>query len=522
VRQVDVPDGEPRLTMLQTIREYAVERLDRHRAFGRAVRRAHAAHYAETALRLRADLGGVGRDRALIAATRDIGNLRIAWAWWLAERDLDELGKLADTLLIINEARSWYQDTVHLTTDMLEVLSATPSSREHLAKEIALRTTLARARLTTSGYTPEVEDDLVHALSMFTDGGAALEDGAGVAQHCAVLRSLANLHMLRAEFVESRTLGERMIELAERHDLPGVRADGGLVIGANRIFLGDLAGGLQQLDAAIESFESMPRRIVGYRPGSDPRVICLATSAFALWLLGRPDRAADRARQGIELSDGLGHPFTSAYARFHAGLLHLFRREPEVTLERALGVLEIADEHDTLIWRAVGGCLMGAAQAELGRADDGLARVRAGLELYRGIRTPPVFWPMLRFLEARACLRAGQVEQGLETIDEAIAIVGVGPGGMLLAELELLKGDLLAGRAESSAAGSPDTWYRRALDAAVAIGAVTSQLRAATRLARREEAGGEAHVLLGELLAGLTDGLQTSDVLDARAVVEAR
>ena len=65
------------------------------------------------------------QERALTATKTEVGNLRIAWRYWLAQSDLGRLGHLAGSLLTLNEAGGWYQDTVELATDMLAVLART-------------------------------------------------------------------------------------------------------------------------------------------------------------------------------------------------------------------------------------------------------------------------------------------------------------------------------------------------------------------------------------------------------------
>ncbi len=69
----------------------------------------------------------------------EVENLRIAWRHWVAEADLEQLDKLASSLLILYDARGWYVDTVALTTDLLSVLASTTTSPERVGKEIALR-----------------------------------------------------------------------------------------------------------------------------------------------------------------------------------------------------------------------------------------------------------------------------------------------------------------------------------------------------------------------------------------------
>ncbi len=170
VRQVDAGHGEPRLLMLQTIRDHATERLD-DRPDGSRVRRDHAVYYAELAERLLRQLGGPQRDQVVDALAHDAGNLRIAWRYWIAEQDLAQLTRLADSLLILNEARGWYRDTVELTTGLLAVLAGTTPTPELAGKEFALRMSLARALMATRGFTPEVEQALTHALERMETAG---------------------------------------------------------------------------------------------------------------------------------------------------------------------------------------------------------------------------------------------------------------------------------------------------------------------------------------------------------------
>lgn len=512
LRRVDGSGGQPRVAMLETIREFAADRLALNPEARARVCRAHAAHYADLARRLRGDLTGNGREAALAVLAADVGNLRTAWAHWAAAGDLGQLEKLADSLLILNDARGWYLDSVALASDMLGVLEASEPSPDRVGREIALRVSLARALMATKGFTREVEDAFAGALELFERGG-------DVRQQHSVLRGLASLYQFRGQFERAASLGQQILELGEREGDRRIQADGHFLVGTTRAFVDDLRGGLDHIDRSISLFAAGPGRARTTRPGNDPRVSSLTTSAFTLWLMGCPDRAAERASAAIALADELEHPFTAAYARFHAGLLHLWRREPELVRDRAAGLLEIAEEHDFRIWTAAGGCLLGAAQVGLGQAAEGLAAIRSGTALYQDLRSPPVFWPLLLVLEAGACLGAGQPAAGLPAIDAAIEIMGSGGGSTLGPELHLLKGDLLA-----ALAADAEPWYRRALDRAVALDARMTQLRAATRLARRHPAvddGGAELRTLTAIYETFDEGLGIADLREARDLLDA-
>jgi hypothetical protein len=468
---------------------------------------------------LRADLTGNRRESALGMMTAEIANLRIAWAYWVAARDLEQLDNLAGSLLILNDARGWYLDTVGLATDMLAVLGTSASAPDRIGLEIALRTTLARALMATKGYTPEVEDAFASAVELFERGG-------DVRQQYSVLRGLASLYQFRAQFDEVGRLALDILALGERENNPRMLLNGHLLMGATIGFMDDLPGGLDHLDQAIALFSTEPTHARTTGVGNDPRVACFTTSGFLLWLLGYPDRAVERMTAALALAVELEHPFTDAYARFHSGLLHHWRREPDVVRDRAAGLLELADEHEFRIWTAAGSCLLGAAQVDLGRVDEGLANIREGTDLYQGLRSPPVFWPMLLFLDAGANHRAGRHAAAMAPIDAAIEIMSPGAGTVILPELQLLKGDIVAALATDDEGGrsAAEPWYRRAFDHATRLDASTTQLRAATRLGRlllaRDDPEAAAR-MLGPVYATFTEGFATADLLEAHDLLAA-
>ncbi len=518
LRRVDRPGREPRVAMLQTIHEFAADRLDQHPDLASRTREVHATYYADLARRLRGQLTGAGREAALEALHADVGNLRIAWTYWVEARDLGRLDGLAKTLLALDDAHGWYLDTVRLASDMLAVVEAVPPSPERINQEIGLRTTLARALMTTKGFTPEVEAAFAGALERF-------EQGADVRQQFAVLRGLASLYLFRAQLDKSAELGRVILDLGEAEGDAAMQIDGHLLVGTTLMSFDDLRGGLEHFEQAIALFPERPATAQSVRVGNDPRVSCLTTSAFTLWLLGRPDRAAERAEAALALAAALDHPFTTAYARFHAGLLRFWRREPEITLELATSLVDLAQEHEFRIWTAVGNVLRGAAHVALGRADEGMAEVQFGIGLYGELRSPPIFWPFLLFVQAIACAGAGRPAEGLRAIDEAIAILA-DSGSSMLPEIRMLKGDLLLALATDEALGAADAepWYRQALERATELGSPMGRLRAATRIARLRIAADDqpgATGLLAPILAEFTEGFDTADLREARDLLQA-
>jgi tetratricopeptide (TPR) repeat protein len=341
-----------------------------------------------------------------------------------------------------------------------------------------------------------------------------------------VLRGLASLYLFMARLDKSAQLGEQILALGESEGDASMLIDGHLLVGTTLMSFRDLRGGLDHFDQAIAMFPPQPTATRTARVGNDPRVACLTTSAFTLWMLGLQDRAGERADAALALAAALNHPFTTAYARYHAGLLRLWRREPEAALTLATGLLDLADEHEFRIWTAAGTVLRGAARVGIGQADDGLADIRDGIGLYGELRSPPIFWPFLLYVQARAAADAARPAEGLPAVERSLAVLGGTSEASLLPELWIAKGDLLRSAPAEGEPRSEDAerWYRRALDHATEIGAGTARLRAATRLARLRVEDGDpvaASTILAPILGSFTEGFGTADVREARDVLEA-
>jgi hypothetical protein len=185
--------------------------------------------------------------------------------------------------------------------------------------------------------------------------------------------------------------------------------------------------------------------------------------------------------------------------------------------DRAVGVVDVADEHDLQIWRALGTCLLGAAKTGLGRSEEGLAEIGEGIALYQGLKTPPVFWPLILFVRAGAYARAGRPAEGLGMIDEAIEIADQGSGLTLLPEFYSLKGSLLAALPEANGSGA-EHWFLRAFNDAQQLDARLPQLRAAIGLCRAQGERGDAQharELLSAVHATFTEGFAVPDLVEA-------
>ena len=508
IRSLD-EGGHRRLAMLETIRGYATERLDESPQRRDAVRRAHAEHFAELAHDRRDRLSGGDRAAVLAELEADLGNLRAAWRYWVEAGDLGRLDSMLDALWTLHDHRGWYHGAIALSNDLLTVLSAAPTTAEHAAQEVVVRTSLARGLMAIRGYTPEVE-------RIYADALVRLEETGEPSDAVPLLRSLASLFLYRGEFDKGIAVGRRLLEVAALQQDPALQAEGHLRVGTNLVSIGQVDEGLEHLDRAIGLFD--PQRHSGgrLRLGASPGVVPYTTSAFVLWSTGHPARAIERGDGALRIAAELGHPYSAAYALFHVAFLDVWRRDWPSVHRRASQVRDIADEHDYQVWKALAMIFLGVSEAALGSPAEGMALSDAGMARYQDLSTPPVFWPMLLSVRARGFGIAGRSEEGLEPVEQAIELMR-GIDNVLFPQLPLVRGDLLAAsKGADDARGS----FRDAFVAADAAGARMWQLRAATRLAELRSASGESAVeersTLRAIYVTFAEESETADIADAR------
>ena len=122
-------------------------------------------------------------------------------------------------------------------------------------------------------------------------------------------------------------------------------------------------------------------------------------------------------------------------------------------------------------------------------------------------------------LLARACEIAGQIEEALTLLDEALQIAERTGERWFAAELNRHKGQMLLRQGHSEAA---EELYRKALSIAEEQEAKLWELRAAVSLARlRRDQGrhAEARDLLAPVYGWFTEGFDTPDLKDAKALL---
>ncbi|MCY4389322.1 MAG: AAA family ATPase [Desulfurellaceae bacterium] len=408
----------------------------------------------------------------------------------------------------------------------LALLGELPETPDRTHRELTIQTRLGPSLMATKGYAaPEVERAYARAQELCQQLGET-------PQSFQVLRGLWVVHEMRAELKTARKLGEQLLALAQHLDDPDLLIEVHRALGNTLLWIGEFAHAREHLQKAIALHDPEQHTALAFQYGTDPRTVCLLYETLALWALGYPEQALQKSREALTRAEegAHQHSLSLAAALNWTGLLHQLRGEAEVTHERAVAGIALAQQCGFPDWEMIGTIFRDwatAAQSHNEAPVEQLQKMIAawcatGAELLR---------PYLLGLLAEQYGKIGRIEKGLALLDEALAVVNTSAEHFSEAELYRLRGGLLLVRDANrlSAQTSPprsnseaESCFQKALFVARQQGAKSWELRAATSLAQQWFKQGKresARRVLTETADWFTEGRETRDFQAAQALL---
>jgi predicted ATPase len=402
----------------------------------------------------------------------------------------------------------------HFTTG-IELLTTLPETPERIQQSLTLHIALGAALQITKGYAaPEVEHAYIQARTLCQQVGETPE-------LVPVLLGLWRFYAVRPQFHTARELGETLLRLAQRAHDPALAVIAHDALGWTWLLLGALPAARQHQEEAIARDTPNQRRAPLFRMGQDPGVACRVGAATTLWLLGYPAQALAHVHNALTLAHELSHPYSLAVARWWAALVSQLRRDVPAVHEQAEAVVALSTEQGFTQWAANGAILRGWALATQGQGEEGMAQVRQGIAAWRTTGAAvlvPYFCTMLADVSAHL----GHTADALQALAEAHILVEQHEERFWEAEIHRLRGVLLL-RQTGTPQGEAEACFQQALDVARRQQAKSLELRAAMSLARLWQRQGkrtEAYDLLAPIYGWFTEGFDTVDLQDAKALLE--
>jgi predicted ATPase len=407
--------------------------------------------------------------------------------------------------------RSAYPDAISDLTAAISLLQKLPDGRERIQRELLLQLPLGTAFSTVNGWgSPEAERAYTCARQLCERLGDPPELFGALSGLCAV-------HQLRGQYRAACKIGEQLLQRAQSAADPALLMHAHSALGCSLYFMGELHLAREYLETAISLYNPDRDRPLG---NADPGVVCRSWIAYTLWTLGYPDQALERINEALALAQERSHPFSLAFAEMFAGFVHKYRREARAAQENAERVLEICVERGFTHFLGAATLMRGWAIAAQGRNEKGIAQIQEGLA---GVRASGIELgrPPYHTTLADACREADRLDDGFSAVTEALTVADEHEERAYEPEIHRVRGELLLKQDHSNAAEA-QTWFQRAIEIARNQSAKSWELRATTSLARllaKQGRRDEARTMLAEIYNWFTEGFDTRDLKDAKALL---
>jgi tetratricopeptide (TPR) repeat protein len=412
--------------------------------------------------------------------------------------------------------RSAHADAVGNLTSAIDLLQRLPEGPNRVQRELLLQLALGPALIAIKGWTArEVEE-------AYTRSRELCERLGDPPELFHVLFGLWTVHFLRDELRAAYELGRQLLHRARTAQDPALLMFAHEALGDTSYQMGELHLAKEHLETAISLYDREHHRPLALSfTGLDSEVQCLSYAAFTTWALGYPDQALDQGNAAIALAKGMSHPYSLGFAGHLLGFVHHYRREGRAAQEHTEAVLALSADHGFTGLSGMTTIVLGEAMAEQGRNQEGIAQMEGTLAVLRAIGIALARPTQLTRL-AQAYMELGRLDDGLRAVAEALAAGETNEDRQDEPERHRLKGELLL-RQDGSNATEVQNCFKRAIEIAREQSAKSWELRATMSLARLLRDTGqreEARTVLAEIYGWFTEGFDTADLKDAKALLD--
>ena len=431
--------------------------------------------------------------------------------------------------------RSANTEAISHLTAALELLGTLPDTPEHLQQELALQITLGAPLIASKGFAAQ------EVGKAYTRARELCQQVGEPSQLFPVLYGLWAFYVTGGDLKAARELGEQLLSFAQSSQDLTLLLQAHRALGETFFWRGEFGAAREYTEQGIAFYDSRQHHSLALLYAEDPGVVCRAFAANVLWLLGYPNQALKRSHEALTLAQGLSHPHSLAVALDSGAWIHQFRREGQLTQQQAEATIALSAEQGFPFWLAFGTILQGWALVEQGRIEEGITQICQGLAAYQATGAGTLRSFFLALL-AEVHGKAGQVEEGLAALAEALTVVDKSGERFYEAELYRVKGELTLQQESQKAKGksqkskipntqqltpSPQAEAEACFLKAIAIAqkqqAKSLELRATMSLARLWRSQGkraEARQPLAEIYGWFTEGFDTKDLQEAKVLLE--
>jgi serine/threonine protein kinase/predicted ATPase len=397
----------------------------------------------------------------------------------------------------------------------LELLEKLPETPERVQQEIALQLDFVVPVELTKGYgAPEVRQAIFRAREL-------CDQISETPQFFTTLIHLATHYAFaRAEYRTALEYQEQINKIVEQTGDPLQKAISSFTTIWSLMNVAELVKTVEHAKEMNAFYDPDKHGFLAYIFGFDLGVINRVFGAWALWLLGYPDQARRDYKVAMKHAHTFGHPHTIAFALVGACEMDWFLGDKEAGRHHLEELARISDEKGFIYWQGHAVFYEGEKKALEGKIDEGIAQMHQGLAIMKSTGIQTCFTRLLARL-ADVHLKSGRIDEGLTSIAEASEVRCTFDERYMEAEHYRLKGELLLKKEDNEE--EIMMLFEQAVEVSRQQQAKSLELRAVmsmSRLLQRQGKSREAHKLLNETYSWFTEGFDTADLKEAKALLE--
>ncbi len=411
-----------------------------------------------------------------------------------------------------------YREAVVLAKQGLEALAKLPESTERDASELCLQLTLGVPLIATAGYAAEdVGRAYRRARELCQEVGETRDVGEA-------LWGLWTFHILKAELGTAREIAEEFLSWATQLPQPGFVMRGHWMVELISTHLGQFPTALDHFQKALALYDPARHLDDAFLYALNPGVAMPCFAAWTHWFMGQPDVAVELIQKALKLAHELSEPHSLTHALLFAAVLYQLRRDGVRAREHADAAIAASTKHGLAMYHAMATIMRGWTLIDERRGEEAVQEIETGLAALRATGTELVR-PHFLALLAEALKELGRHNEALSALDQALELAQRTGEIYYEAELYRLKGELLLASQpveKPASVTDADGCFAQSLKIAQQQKANAWELRTAMSIARQRQRNGkgtEARELLSRVYNSFTDGFDTLDLREAKALL---
>jgi class 3 adenylate cyclase/tetratricopeptide (TPR) repeat protein len=404
-----------------------------------------------------------------------------------------------------------YSEAVARLSSALELLKQLPDDTVRARQELSVQFALAGSLFNAKGWAAaELEPVYARARELC----AQIHDPA------LAFRALYGQWVVchwKLELDKALELADELLAAAEDAKDPAMLLAGNHARGTILLQLGELVSANEHLEKALAVFDL--RQPLSAQLEAQ-RVASFFYLYFGVYYLGYPDRASAISREMLAVAQRSSAPSILAQASCYAALNNLIGGNTTVAQKHAKEAMARTEEMGLASLSALATNVNGAALIAQGRYEEGIAELRRGISAWRATGGGSYTWPLRSLAVGLGGI--GRPEEGLQVLEETFASVAKAGEPIAGPWLHHVKGGLLLAQKASHVAQS-EACFRTAIEIARQQSARSAELRATTSLTRllaKQGRRDEARTMLAEIYGWFTEGFDTADLKDAKALLD--